>query len=376
LGKHLHIVSFDVPFAANYGGIIDVFYQLKALHSMGISITMHCFAYGPDAKRTALEKYCTTVNYYPRSNYWRYLFSKTPFIIASRSHADLLKNLCVDDSPILFEAIHSTSFVHHPLLQHRTKVVRTLNVESDYYQQLAENENNFFKKIYYKTEAKRLLHYENTQLHNTKIACIAKHDVDYFSNLYGKQYCHYVGPFHGFDTVNILPTTGNYSLYHGNLSVAENETSALWLIQEVFSKIPTKLIIAGSNPSENLFKMATASNIELIANPTDVQLQTLIQQAQINVLPSFQNTGLKLKLMNALYNGKHCLVNPIMLTGTALQDVCTIATTSTEWHQTILQLMEKPFNTLQIENRKNKLEAEFSVSKHARVLNDLLFAKL
>ena len=29
--KHLHIVAFNVPLPANYGGVIDVFYRLKAL---------------------------------------------------------------------------------------------------------------------------------------------------------------------------------------------------------------------------------------------------------------------------------------------------------------------------------------------------------
>ena len=36
--KHLHIISFDVPYPANYGGVIDVFYKLKALHAEGIKI--------------------------------------------------------------------------------------------------------------------------------------------------------------------------------------------------------------------------------------------------------------------------------------------------------------------------------------------------
>ena len=29
--NHLHIISFDVPYPANYGGVIDVFYRVKAL---------------------------------------------------------------------------------------------------------------------------------------------------------------------------------------------------------------------------------------------------------------------------------------------------------------------------------------------------------
>jgi hypothetical protein len=46
LEKHLHIISFDVPYPANYGGVIDVFYKLKNLHKAGVKIILHCFEYG------------------------------------------------------------------------------------------------------------------------------------------------------------------------------------------------------------------------------------------------------------------------------------------------------------------------------------------
>jgi len=42
-GKHLHIISFDIPYPANYGGVIDVFYKLRALVSAGIKIHLHAF---------------------------------------------------------------------------------------------------------------------------------------------------------------------------------------------------------------------------------------------------------------------------------------------------------------------------------------------
>ena len=35
-GNKLHFISMDVPFPPNYGGVIDVFYKLKAFHQLGI----------------------------------------------------------------------------------------------------------------------------------------------------------------------------------------------------------------------------------------------------------------------------------------------------------------------------------------------------
>ena len=58
--KHLNIVSFNVPWPANYGGVIDVFYKIKALHDIGVKVILHCFEYGrPQAKE--LENYCEKV---------------------------------------------------------------------------------------------------------------------------------------------------------------------------------------------------------------------------------------------------------------------------------------------------------------------------
>ena len=46
---HLHVVAFDVPYPANYGGVIDVFYRIKALVEAGIKVHLHCFQYGRPA---------------------------------------------------------------------------------------------------------------------------------------------------------------------------------------------------------------------------------------------------------------------------------------------------------------------------------------
>ena len=47
----------------------------------------------------------------------------------------------------------------------------------------------------------------------------------------------------------------------------------------------------------------------LLANPAEDEMRDLLAKAQINVLPSFNETGIKLKLLNSLYNGRHCVVN-------------------------------------------------------------------
>ena len=44
--KRIHIVAFDVPFPADYGGVIDVYSRLKLLKEKGWEVHLHCFEYG------------------------------------------------------------------------------------------------------------------------------------------------------------------------------------------------------------------------------------------------------------------------------------------------------------------------------------------
>jgi hypothetical protein len=59
--KQLHVISFDNPFPPNYGGVIDVYYKLKALFEAGVEINLHVFEYGRE-RSTELSKICKTVN--------------------------------------------------------------------------------------------------------------------------------------------------------------------------------------------------------------------------------------------------------------------------------------------------------------------------
>ena len=102
MSKHLHIVSFDVPLPANYGGVIDVFYKLKALHQLGVKIHLHCF-YNDRESKKELETYCENITYYKRKSALKSYFSVLPFVVKTRSDKKLISNLNKDNEPVLFE---------------------------------------------------------------------------------------------------------------------------------------------------------------------------------------------------------------------------------------------------------------------------------
>ena len=72
-GPELHIVTFAVPFPANYGGAIDVWNRSAALKRAGVRIPLDCFVYGVFLPQPILADYAEKVYCYPRVK-WASLF--------------------------------------------------------------------------------------------------------------------------------------------------------------------------------------------------------------------------------------------------------------------------------------------------------------
>lgn len=355
----LHIVAFDVPHPADYGGVIEIFYKIKSLHAAGVKIHLHVFEYGR-SQAPELLSYCEKVYYYPRSGL-QTVFSVRPYIVASRDSWPLLENLKTNTWPILFEGLHTCFFLNHRSLAKRKKLVRLHNVEHDYYAQLARRENNIGKRLYYKAEAIKLKWFESILSEAQHLLAISLNDYKYFKEKYTTTRVDLVNPWTNAEKVTTASGAGNYLLFHGNLSVQENAQAAMYLVQEVFSKIDFPFIIAGKNPSSALRDVVNQSaQGKLIANPEEEQMQELIAKAHINVLYSQQNTGIKLKLFNALYHGRYCVANDAILVGTSLQELVAVANTTTEIIGKIEYLILQDFTEEMIETRKSYLEIHYS----------------
>lgn len=367
--KHLHIVSFDVPYPANYGGVIDVYYKLKALYAEGVKIHLHCFEYGR-AEALTLEKICEKVFYYKRNMSKQLLFNTLPFVVVTRSSEKLMENLLRDKYPILFEGLHSCFHLNDERLANRIKIVRTHNIEHDYYKNLEKVEKFFFRKVYFRMEAKKLERFERILSKADYIAAISSPDAEQL----GKRYknVHHITAFHPSDEVKIREGKGSFCLYHGNLEVGENNEAALFLVNEVFSKTRTPLVIAGRKPSQELKSAASKyRHITIKANINTQEIDELIREAQINILPTFQATGIKLKLLAALFNGRHCIVNSPMVVNTGLEEMCSIKDNALEMANEIKRLFELPFDMEEKKKREKVLSDSFSNGRNAKKLLEL-----
>ena len=371
MDKHLHVISFDVPYPANYGGVIDVLFKVKALAKLGVKIHLHCFQYGRN-ESDELNEFCEDVYYYKRHTTRSYLFRRRPYIVVTRSSNELMKRLLRDDHPILFEGLHTCLYLEDERLVKRFKVVRTHNIEHDYYRNLAAVEKDFFKKYYFLNEMSKLERFERTLCNAQAVAAISKADATYLNGRYPN--VHHISAFHPNNSVEISNGLGTYCLYHGSLEIGENNQAALYLIRKVFSQTNIPLIIAGNRPSKELkAEAAKHDNVEIRTGLNTEDIHNLISEAQINVLPTFQATGIKLKLLAALYMGRHCLVNSHMVNNTGLEPLCRVEDTDKRMSQAVQSLFVQEFDGIEVKKRQAILNSQFCNAVTARKLYKVIF---
>lgn len=369
----LHIVSFDIPYPANYGGAIDVFYRLKALHELGVKIKLHCFEYWR-VQAPELNKYCQEVYYYKRHQKFIYQFRKTPYAVYNRKNEALIENLLQDTAPILFEGLVCCYYLDDERLAHRKKLFRECNIEHHYYRGLAAATSDMRKKLYYTIEAYKMERYERVLTHADIIIALSTADLAYFKQKFPGKRVLFIPCFHANEEITSQIGQSDFLLYHGNLSLAENENAALYLCQHVFGKLPYRCVIAGLNPTVKLrHQVKHYSNIELITNPSQKEMDQLVAQAQINLLITFQATGLKLKLLNTLFAGRYVIANDKMLSGSGLDTLCYIANNANQQIRLCQELMQKPFSELDIDLRRVLLIPQFDNREQAKVLLKIIY---
>ncbi|MCD6366923.1 MAG: glycosyltransferase, partial [Bacteroidales bacterium] len=232
-------------------------------------------------------------------------------------------------------------------------VLRTHNIEHNYYRYLADSTNQFFKRLFYKIESRKLKRYESKILPVAqKVLAISEADKRFFEKL--NPQTEVLLPSIDFEQKTVVRQTDEkFILFHGNLSVEENEKAALFLIAEVFTKIDFPVVIAGKSPSVRLQKAITPlTNVSLIVSPNEKEMETLIASAHIHLLYSFQDTGVKLKLINVLQNGKFCITNDAIVRSLPVKKMLILANSPEEILSVVKELMDKQFDKSQQERRK------------------------
>lgn len=350
--------------------MFDIFYKLPALHNLGIHIHLHCFAYGR-LPQPELERYCHSVHYYPRR---KTVSLFLPYIVASRRSKALFANLLKDDHPILMEGIHCSYPLFDKRFTHRALWLRLHNTEYVYYRHLFSHTSRPFHKLYYLAESLLLKHYEKRVAKKARpIWAMSGTDVDLYQKVLHATSITYLPLFIPPWQVAGSEGYGTFCLYQGNLSVEENEQAVLWLISHVFASVSVPFIIAGKNPTRRLAAAVQShSHIQLQANPSAGEMDTLISDAHIHILPSFNATGIKIKLVHALFSGRHCIANAAAVAGTPLYPLCHIADTAINMQAAVTRLFQTPFTIADIQQRQQLLTSQFSNEEGAQYIRQQL----
>lgn len=362
----LNIICFDVPCPADYGGAIEEFYKIKALYQLGIKIHLHCFVYGDRNEQNELDKYCEKVYYYKRERSIKDIFSNLPFIVKSRMKDDLLANLLSNDYPILFDATHTTGFLSHPKLKDRKKIVRLHNIEWIYYRILLSQAVSLKEKIFFYQEYKKLKEYDKQLIHADVLSCLSQTDYEYYQEKFPDKKVSLDYVFHENNNINSVAGKGDYILYHGNLSLSDNYNLIIQLLSNDLKNCTYKIILAGKNPHTTLQQFVKGkNNIELISNPTDEILNGLMKEAHICLAMAANPSGVKLKLINSLFNARFVISNEAALNGSGLESLVYI-TEENDLPDLIDKLMLKEFKQDEIDERNSLLSEKYNNLNNAR----------
>ncbi len=339
--KTLHIISFDNPYPADYGGVIDVFYKIKSLHALGYSIYLHCFIEKRETVHPALKAITKEVYLYKKNRNPLFLLSSIPFGVKSRYHKDLLKNIKAIEAPVWFEGLQSTMLLHYSAIA-VPKFLRLHNIESKFYAGMYRSEALGLKKFLYFLEIGKYAKYERQLKQFNQVVTLSIHEnevVKSWANTVA-----YIPVFHGNAAVVQHTEKGNYALYHGDLRLPDNRKAAQFLIQ-VFKSIPDyQLVIASSNGKELVAPLIqNLPNIVYEPITSEAQLERLLANAHLNVLLSFQKSGTKLKLINSLFKSRFCVINDNMVDDERILPLCEIATNEAEFIAKINELKDLPY---------------------------------
>ena len=173
--------------------------------------------------------------------------------------------------------------------------------------------------------------------------------------------------------ISIVPAVAKetYCLFHGNLSVQENDLGAKWILNNtIYADL--KMIIAGKNPSQELLDLAKEKGAQIISNPSEDEMQKLISEARVHLLVTQQATGIKLKLINSLATGGHVLVNSIMVEGTNLGSLCNVFESKIDCVEQLKILMGKPVEVEQLHKRFEILQKQFDTYENCKVFDEII----
>lgn len=240
-------------------------------------------------------------------------------------------------------------------LTDRESLVITQNDEIDIYKKQKNNARNLLQRLVASKSEDWLVNYLGKGTEKHIYAHITTSDKQAYDQYIPKHRSVIIPA--GVDPQRIVKKSvwdGNiYLLFSGNLSVKMNLDALLhfrnvyWklLYSRFFGKI--KILVAGSNPSNDVCKLCNSERWKLFPNVSDEELLKLYKLATFGILPYPYTAGAKIKLLNNLAAGLPVLATANIMNTFLNQNFYPnlYSDDSSEWVNHISNFLETGVNT-------------------------------
>ena len=202
------------------------------------------------------------------------------------------------------------------------------NAEYVMWERLAEIEKNPFKKILIKLESNRIRKTEKAYSKRATLVLAAPNDIEELATI-GVSKTKMTPTYHlGEDFLLDSPDvefreTEKSLLFVGTLTWEANIDGLLWFLDNIYPQIlgahpNLKFYIIGKNPDPRLVsKVEKYPSVELTGFVKE--LEPYFKKARVFVIPLRFGSGIKVKLLNAMYRGIPVVTTPIGTEGLAVE---------------------------------------------------------
>ncbi|MFT6996708.1 MAG: glycosyltransferase involved in cell wall biosynthesis [Cryomorphaceae bacterium] len=265
-------------------------------------------------------------------------------------------------------------------------VLHEHNAEFVMWERLAEIENNPIKKALIKLEAGRIKRAEKMYAEDASIVFAAPNDIEELAKI-------------GVDRDKLKPTyhlgedfllerpdlefdqTEKALLFVGTLTWEANVDGLIWFLDEIYPLVlknhpDIHFYIVGKNPDQRLISRAQKfDSVELTGFVEE--LEPYFKKARAFVIPLRFGSGIKVKLLNAMYRGIPIVTTPIGTEGLEVVSGRDLFCTQSEEEQVaaITTLVESKSKWESLRNHSREIAKNYTwkklLSDHDEVINSL-----
>ena len=361
------------PFPPKDGGAIAMLNIITGMAELGDTISVlsmntkkHFFKTQnlPEDLKNKISFYTTKIN----TNIsipvllWNLLFSKKPYNairFKNKKFENKLKDILHNKSfdLIQIEGLYLLPYIQIIRKYSSAKIAyRAHNIEFEIWERIYKNENNRFKKLYFKILKNRLIKFEKSLINKYDfIFPITNRDAQQLNNLGNNKPLFTLPTGLNFNEYTpSLNKTGIDSLcYIGALDWIPNQEALKWFINNIWKDIKNthndiSFYVAGRNAPEWLIQILITNEINYKGEVADAK--DFLLKNGIMIVPLLSGSGMRIKIIEGMALGKTIITSSIGCEGIDAQPNknIIIANTKQEYFQAIDYCIKNPIEYAEI----------------------------